>query len=98
MVQDITEKYPFIDPDFVYGILLKRGVFKWLAVRRKLIKLKNNWKREITELNRKKNEQEKGYLKALERCRREIRGLCHSERWQAPDSDKKAINFLRRYN
>jgi uncharacterized glyoxalase superfamily metalloenzyme YdcJ len=32
----------------VYEILLQRGIFKWLAVRRDLIKLKNEWKAEIT--------------------------------------------------
>lgn len=98
ITKDITKKYPNIDPDFIYEILLKRGVFKWLSVRRDLIKLKNKWKKEITNLNRKKNQQEKGYLKALEKCRKEVRILCHSERWQAPDFDKKAINFLENYN
>jgi flagellar motility protein MotE (MotC chaperone) len=33
-------------------ILMARGVFKWLAVRRDLIKLKNVWRNEITELHR----------------------------------------------
>jgi hypothetical protein len=32
----------------LYEMLLKRGIFKWLAVRRDLIKLKNAWKTEIT--------------------------------------------------
>jgi len=75
-------------------ILLKRGVFKWLAVRRQLIKLKNKWKEEIRELNRKKTEREKGYLEALIKCREEIRRLCHSERLQAPDNDRHAIRFI----
>ena len=75
-------------------ILLKRGVFKWLAVRRQLIKLKNKWKEEIRELNRKKTEREKGYLEALIKCREEIRRLCHSERLQAPDNDRYAIRFI----
>jgi len=94
VVKDITEKYPEIDPDFIYEVLLRRGIFKWLAVRRDLIKLKDKWKGEITELNRKKSQTEKGYYKGLLKCRKEIRMLCHSDRWRAPDFDSKAIKFL----
>jgi len=32
----------------------------------------------------------KGYRDALTECRREIRELCHSERWQCPDNDLEA--------
>ena len=78
-------------------ILLKRGVFKWLAVRRELIKLKNRWKDEIRALNRRKTEREKGYLEALIKCREEIRKLCHSERLQAPDNDRHAIGFIKEF-
>lgn len=96
IVRDIREKYPQIPEDFIYEILLKRGVFKWLAVRRNLIKLKDEWKNTIRELNRKKTPEEKGFLKALERCRKQVRALCHSERWQAPDFDRKASEYLAR--
>jgi len=105
IVKDITEKYPEVDPDFIYEVLLKRGIFKWLAVRRDLIKLKNIWRDEITELRdiltqAKKDREsykfkkESGAIKILTRCRQDIRKLCHSERWRAPDFDRKANKFL----
>lgn len=94
VVSDICKQYPDVDPKFVYEVLLKRGIFKWLAVRRDLIKLKNIWRTKVTELNRKKTHKEVGYLKALEDCRKDIRGLCHSERWRAPDFDSGANNYL----
>jgi len=81
-------------PDIVYESLLRRGVFKWLAVRQDLIRLKNTWKDEIRKLNRKKTPWEKGYLSALERCRKDIRELCHSERFRAPDNDVHAQRYL----
>uniref|UniRef100_A0A6H1ZSU7 Uncharacterized protein n=1 Tax=viral metagenome TaxID=1070528 RepID=A0A6H1ZSU7_9ZZZZ len=105
VVKDICEKYPEVDPDFVYEVLLKRGVFKWLAVRRDLIKLKNVWKDEITELNKTlsfakshkvsyKFEKEKGIINTLIKCRQSIRKLCHSDRWRSPDFDRRANLFL----
>lgn len=94
VVKDIIEKYPNVDPDFVYEVLLRRGIFKWLAVRRELIKLKNTWKEEITNLNRKKTKEEKGYYKALLKCRADIRKLCHSDRFRSPDFDSGANRFL----
>lgn len=95
VVQDIIDKYPDVDPNFIYQVLLQRGVFKWLSVRRDLIKLKNEWRKEIRELNRKKTQKEKGYYKALLKCRVCIRQLCHSERWVAPDFDRQAKRFLK---
>lgn len=94
VVRDICERYPDVDPDFVYRVLLRRGVFKWLAVRRHLIRLKDLWKVEVRELNRKKTEREKGHLAALERCRAEVRALCHGPRWEAPDHDRHARRWL----
>jgi len=91
-------------PSFIsFFILLTRGIFKWMAVRRKLIKLKNKWKDEISLLYKKIKEIKKGspeyqkiigYIKGLERCRKEVRELCHSPRIQAPDNDIKAQKFL----
>lgn len=93
-------------------ILLARGVFKWLAVRRDLIKLKNDWRDKIVELNKEvvKLRKEinasshpakqyqygymKGYKKALEDARADVRTLCHSERWRAPDFDVKALDII----
>lgn len=100
-----------------YAILLARGVFKWLSVRRDIIKMKDRWKVEINETltriirlkfrvtivgidehERRKRSLElayqRGYLAALTACRQDVRRLCHSERWQAPDFDKEANRFL----
>ena len=85
-------------------ILLGRGVCKWLSVRRKLIKLKDIWKDRIkrtVELIKINKEHSynlaycRGYLAALEDCRKEVRELCHSPRWQVPDNDTIANNFLK---
>ena len=88
-----------------YSIMLGRGVFKWLAVRRDLIKLKNLWKDELTNLyhsiangrikrGTKEHHKTIGRIEMLERCRAEIRLLCHSERYRAPDFDSGANEFL----
>lgn len=93
--------------DITLKILLARGVFKWLAVRRRLIKLKDIWKTRITAAQDKVVELKptsythdlgywRGYLKAYEECRKEVRELCHSDRWQAPDFDEEANRFLKR--
>lgn len=81
----------------VYESLLRRGVFKWLSVRLDLIRLKNKWRVRVTEsierqktLSGPKVNYERGYRKALEECREEIKQLCHSERWRVPDNDQKA--------
>ena len=94
VVEDIVAKYPNVDPDFIYQVLLQRGVFKWLSVRRDLIKLKNTMRKKISKLNRKKTLEERGYYKALLNTRASIRKLCHSERWVAPDYDRKANEYL----
>ncbi|MGB9791333.1 MAG: hypothetical protein ACPLTR_02000 [Thermacetogeniaceae bacterium] len=96
-----------VPEDVTYRVLLERGVFKWLAVRRDLIKAKDRWKQAITETIQKIREAKKdgrqgdlmylrGYLKALEMCRNEVRSMCKSERWRAPDFDKGAREFLER--
>ena len=93
--------------DTTYSVLLGRGVFKWLAVRRDLIRLKNAWRSHITVIIEtikaaKKDGDEyhhaylKGYLKAYEECRAEVRALCHSDRWRCPDNDAHAQDFLDR--
>ena len=94
IVDDIIRRYPEVDPDFIFDTLLKRGVFKWLAVRRDIIKLKTQWKKEVRELNRRKSDKEIGYLHALEKCRGEVRALCHSNRFRAPDFDRISVEFL----
>ena len=85
-----------------HAILLARGVYKWLAVRRDLIKLKNEWRDELTGLyikaQRRKGTPEHqrilGRIEALEMCRAQVRALCHSERFRAPDFDREANRFL----
>jgi hypothetical protein len=111
IAKDMAEIYG-VPPEGTLRILMARGVFKWLAVRRELIKFKIRLKAEIT---RKQVEcyftkkglpcnnnpashyrygYYKGYHDALTRCRNEIRTLCHSERWKAPDNDGKALMVL----
>jgi hypothetical protein len=83
-------------------ILVARGVTKWLAVRRRLIVLKNAWKEQIRTLHgqqaKAKRDRDfyyrKGYLAALEQCRAEVRELCHSERWAWPDHDRGFARLL----
>lgn len=95
VVSDLKKIYPQIDENIVYGILLKRGIFKWLSIRRRLIKLKDSWTTEVKSLPPgKKTPWERGYLNALEKCRKQVRKLCHSDRLQAPDFDKGANQFL----
>ncbi len=52
VAKDLYELYE-VPYDVTYKILLGRGIFKWLAIRRKLIKLKNVWKERITSLQNK---------------------------------------------
>lgn len=100
IVKDIKEKYPQISEDFIYEVLLKRGVFKWLNVRRELIKLKIIWKKELTLLmskqSKKKEFKRSGKIIILNKCKEEIKKLCHSERFVAPDFDREANNYLRK--
>lgn len=89
-----------------HKILLARGIYKWLSVRRQLIVIKNNWKIKINNtlalLRAEKRKPDnrymigylRGYLKAYEECRASVRELCHSDRWQAPDFDREANRFL----
>lgn len=96
-----------VPPEVTHNVLLGRGVYKWLSVRRQIIKLKNVWKGRIAETlaklkeaKRSHNDYEvgylRGYLRAYEECRGEVRALCHSDRWQAPDFDSQAQAHLRR--
>lgn len=50
IVQDILSETRPLTADVLYEVLLRRGVFKWFAVRRDLIQLKNTWKHRIIEL------------------------------------------------
>lgn len=102
IARDLAELVPI---NVTFEVLLKRGVFKWFSVRRDLIKLKNIWKGTITQTiqkivvakqnkNKIRHAYLKGYLAAYQECRRDVRKLCHSDRWRAPDNDKYSIRFL----
>jgi len=94
-----------VPEDTTYRILLARGVFKWLAKRRDLIKIKNNWRARTTEVismirvakaqkDHKGHIWLKGYLACLEDNRQDIGAICHGERWIAPDNDSTASRWL----
>lgn len=94
---------PWVPVDLVYATLLRRGVFKWLAVRRELIRLKNAWRDEIRILHTQLREERdpirraalRGRLHALEEARAAIRALCHLPRVTAPDNDPEAQLFVK---
>lgn len=44
----VADLASYVHPDVVYTSLYRRGVFKWLAVRRRLIWLKEDWKDRVT--------------------------------------------------
>lgn len=86
-------------------ILMMRGVYKWLAARRDLIRLKNQWRDELTvayqaiasrEVKRGTPEYHRlrGRIVTLETCRAAIRAICHSERWRCPLGEPKAMRLL----
>ncbi len=105
VARDMEELFG-VPRDVTYKILLARGVFKWLSVRRELIRLKDSWKQQITDvitaLHGFKGDTSlqhrtwylRGYLKAKNEDRQAIRALCHSPRWQAPDNDKEARMWM----
>lgn len=86
-------------------ILAARGVCKWLAARRDIIRAKDRWRAQITETLEEIRDAKKagdrdrlmrlrGKLEALNACRQEIRRICHSERWRIPDHDRLAKGLL----
>lgn len=96
MVDLITNKYQNVDPDFLYEVALKTGIFKWFAVRRQLIKLKNKLRSIDRIMNvGKKSPYQKGCHRMLIEIKEEIRKLCHSDRWQCPDHDRRANEWLK---
>ena len=99
IVDDLTALYPDIDPDSVYEILFRRGIFKWLKVRRDLIKLKNSWRKMLAVWNyHKKDKKEKGRHWMLTYCNQEIKRLCHSSRWTVQDNDRRAAEWFNKLN
>ena len=81
----------YISPDLMRETLKRRGINKWLRVRRLLIQLKHRWKEEIKQLDMQKAQAKGeydmrrylkliGYQECLVNCRQQIRALCHSPR------------------
>jgi len=105
MVDLIKNRYPEVETDFLYEVALKAGIFKWFAVRRDLIKLKNDLRKFDTEycLRRKRKShktvermiEDRGRHKMLIFIKEIIRKLCHSDRWQCPDHDRRANEWLK---
>lgn len=104
IAKDMLDKFN-IPEVLTLRILMARGVFKWFTVRRNLIKQKNTWKQKIKEDLKSLSEAKKkkdwaraqylrGKLKALSDCRKDVRKMCHSQRWTAPDFDQKALKRL----
>lgn len=96
IARDVCEVASQLTISQIFSILLRRGVFKWFAVRRDLIKYKNRLKSEIRRLNELpyRTAKEKGRLVALVEVRKRLREMCHSERWRAPDNDRHAQTYL----
>jgi len=52
IIADIMREYPDVNECFIRQILMNRGVNKWFAVRRDIIRLKIVWRKEIKRLLR----------------------------------------------
>ncbi len=83
----VKDLLPFVGADVVRAALKRRGINKWLRVRRLLIALKSRWKDELGEARsraalptEKRREYWRGYAVALDNCRQQVRALCHSPR------------------
>ena len=87
----VRDLQPYVSPNLMRETLKRRGINKWLRVRRLLIQLKARWKEEIKEIDSQKaqakgNGNMKQYLKlvgyqdCLVNCRQQVRALCHSPR------------------
>lgn len=95
---------PWGVPSFaVHETLLKRGIYKWLAARRDIIKLKNRIRERLRVAheevrkhprNSRARKRWQGRIETLEWVLREIRAITHSSRWRAPDNDEEAQRYL----
>lgn len=102
VVEDLAESEE--ERDAIFSSLLRRGIFKWLNVRRLLISLKDQWLFRLKEADFEwklvkhshpnRAAYLKGYRAAIRECRAEVRALCHSPRWACPSFDKKASKWL----
>lgn len=89
-----------VDNEDAATILIARGVTKWLACHRDIIKLKDVIKKELSSLYEQIGNRSilrgtdeyliaKGRMKALEEVRASLRGICHSPRLRSPDNDTR---------
>ena len=96
LVKDFAEYG--VSEDITRGILLKRGINKWLANRMAIIHLKDELlqyirdclglMRTIAMIEGKNSLNYKeilGQFKATNGIRQKIRKICHSKRWQFPE-------------
>jgi len=99
---DLLEKHG-VPETSTAAVLMNRGVYKWFAVRRDIIRLKTVWKHQvccyhvhIKQLRRGSTERREAAaaLRTLELCRKQLRELCHSPRWQFPDNDPKGRRLI----
>jgi len=88
VIDDLRE---YIDPKLVEASLMRRGVNKWLRVRRLLIQLKHRWLERIDFLEEEAQHRKaagkfnqartlRGRRAELIDCRQQVRSLCHSPR------------------
>lgn len=102
IAQDLSK---WVEESKVYESLLRRGVFKWWAVRRKLIKLRWMMRRWIAESEdykkhwRKHGQEhlywhEKGYQRALIEMQDRLKRLIISERLQHDPKDREAYEYM----
>lgn len=94
----------------VHDILIARGVYKAFSVRRRLIRMQQTIlnriiylkgeRKQITNKHGNSSSTRIDYVRiggeiyACETIYNELRALCHSGRWQAPDNDKEAVDYL----
>lgn len=94
-----------VPKSLTHSILLARGAYKWFSVRRQVIRFKTMLKgvvklalARLIDAKKSGNAYQvgywRGYLKATEEIRAELRAMCHSSRWQAPDFDSEAQAYL----
>jgi len=86
-------------------ILLARGVFKWMWVRETLIDYKDYLKQELAMTIEKSNhakykkdwkrhQQLKGRVKVLIEIRKDIKSMCHMDRWCCSSKDRYSLWFV----
>jgi hypothetical protein len=87
-------------------VLMARGVFKWFHAREQLIAFKDRLKTELRDLQALQRQpartahahwqkvERRGQIKAVERMRAHIRGICHGQRWTPVIKDLRSWDEL----